>query len=124
MNAARDILGDWRITAVAFVLPVLIIVGIGFLNISQQWRAAVWAIGLTVMGGTCVANAVRCGRVHCYLTGPFLLIMAMVALLYGFGIIFPSYKDGWNVIGLLVLVGAAALIWIPEHFFGKYRHLE
>jgi hypothetical protein len=32
------------------------------------------------MGVACIVNALRCGRVHCYLTGPFFLLMAVIAL--------------------------------------------
>jgi hypothetical protein len=75
---------------------------------------------LTTMGAGCLANALRCGRVHCYLTGPFFLLVAIVALLYGLGVV-PLGADGWNILGLLALVGALALWFIPEVFFGRYR---
>ncbi len=32
-----------------------------------------------------MANALRCGRLHCYITGPFFVAMAIVTLLYGLG---------------------------------------
>jgi hypothetical protein len=57
---------------------------------------------------------------HCYLTGPFFLGMALVALLYGLGVV-PLGGKGWNVIGLTTLLGAIALCCLPELFFGKYR---
>jgi len=72
------------------------------------------------MGIGCVANAVRCGRVHCYVTGPFFLVMAAVALLYGFGA-FALGKQGWNLLGAVALVGALVLIYLPERLFGTYR---
>ena len=72
------------------------------------------------MGAACIANARRCGRVHCYLTGPFFLVMALVALFYGLGIL-PLGRNGWNLIGLTILIGAIALCCLPELLFGKYR---
>jgi hypothetical protein len=72
------------------------------------------------MGTACTANAVRCGRLHCYITGPFFLVMAVVTLLYGLGIV-PLGVHGWSLIGLTILVGAIALCCLPELFFGKYR---
>ena len=75
---------------------------------------------LSVMGIACIANAARCGRVHCFLTGPFFMGMAVVTLLYGVGIV-PLGANGWNVIGLTILVGAIALGCLPELFLGRYR---
>jgi hypothetical protein len=64
-------------------------------------------------------NALRCGRVHCYLTGPFFLLMALIALSYGLGILRLG-GNGWNLLGLTTLIGAIALC-PPEMFLGKYR---
>lgn len=72
------------------------------------------------MATGCIANAVRCGRVHCYFTGPFFLLMAIVTLLFGIGIL-PLSRNGWNWIGLTILLGAIAFYYLPELFFGKYR---
>jgi hypothetical protein len=72
------------------------------------------------MGAACMVNAFRCGRVHCYLTGPFFLLMALVTLLYGLGGT-PQVRDGWNLIGLTILVGASILCCLPEMLWGKYR---
>lgn len=92
----------------------------GFVNVGTLWRGVIWAIALTVMGSACVVNAVRCGRVHCYVTGPFFLLLALVSLLYGFGLL-PLGREGWNIIALVAIVGAAVLFWLPERVFGKYR---
>ena len=72
------------------------------------------------MGVACMVNALRCGRVHCYLTGPFFLLMALVALSFGLGIL-RLRGSGWNLLGLITLVGAIALWCLPEMFLGKYR---
>lgn len=87
---------------------------------SSEWRAIVWMIALTVMGTGCLVNAKRCVRVHCYLTRPFFLVMAVVTLLYGAGVMRIG-RRGWNRIGLTVLVGAIVLCCLPEMVFGKYR---
>ncbi len=75
------------------------------------------------MGIGCVANAVRCGRVHCYVTGPFFLVMAAVALLFGVGALALG-KYGWNLLGAVALVGALVLIYVPERLFGTYRRVQ
>jgi hypothetical protein len=46
--------------------------------------------------------------------------MAVVTLLFGLGVL-PLGGNGWNAIGLTILVGAIALSCLPEIFFGKYR---
>ena len=95
-------------------------VAVGRLAISSGWRAVVWTVALATMGVACVVNAVRCGRVHCYLTGPFFLLMALAALSYGLGILHLG-GNGWNVLSLITLVGTIALWCLPEMFLGRYR---
>ena len=72
------------------------------------------------MGVACIVNALRCGRVHCYLTGPFFLLMALIALSYGLGILRLG-GNGWNALGLIPLIGTLALWCLPEMFLGRYR---
>jgi len=72
------------------------------------------------MGVACIVNAFRCGRVHCYFTGPFCFLMALVALSYGLGILHLG-GNGWNLLVLIILIGAIALGCVPEMFLGKYR---
>jgi hypothetical protein len=72
------------------------------------------------MGMACMVNALRCGRVHCYFTGPFFFLMALVALSYGLGILRLG-RNGWNLLGLIALSGAIALWYLPEMFLGRYR---
>jgi hypothetical protein len=98
----------------------MVLIAAGFPPVGESWRTAVWVIALTTMGGACFANAIRCGRVHCYFTGPFFVVMAIVALFYGLGFV-PIGGDGWNILGLTVVVGALLLWFIPEFFFGRYR---
>ena len=119
-NASRDMLSNWLIAGPVFWLPAVVLLVSGFLDMSQGWRTGVWMAALSTMGIACVINARRCGRVHCYATGPFFLIMAILALLYGSGVVSLG-KHGWNVIGAIVLVGALLLCCLPEALIGKYR---
>jgi len=118
--ASRDILRDPRLAFAFYGLPILAIVAAGAAPIDNIWRGAVWALACLVMGGACIANALRCGRVHCYLTGPFGIVMAAAAALYGAGVL-PLGGDGWNLLGLALVVGMAALAFGPERLLGKYR---
>ncbi len=119
-SASRDILSNVPLTALLFWLPILVLLVSGFFQIGQAWRTAAWVVALAIMGASCVVNALRCGRVHCYVAGPFFLAMAIIALSYGFGVI-PLGTNGWNFIGGAVLIGALILCCLPEAFLGRYR---
>jgi hypothetical protein len=97
-------------------LPAIAIVAVGPLAIGSGWRAVVWTVALATMGMACIVNAFRCGRVHCYLTGPFFILMALVALSYGLGILHLGGK-GWNLLGVITIVGTIALWCLPEMFW-------
>ncbi len=117
---SHDILSSrWRVFLL-YWLPAIAIVAVGPLAISSAWRAVVWTVALATMGTACIVNALRCGRVHCYLTGPFFFLMALVALLYGLGILRLG-GNAWNLLGLIALVGTIVLWWLPEMLLGKYR---
>ena len=51
---------------------------------------------------------------------PFFFLMALVALSYGLGMLHLG-GNGWNLLGLITLVGAIALWCLPETFLGRYR---
>jgi hypothetical protein len=118
---SRDFLSRPWLAFLLYGLPVIAILVSGSAHISELWRTLVWTLALLVMGAACAANARRCGRVHCYLTGPFFLLLAAVTMLYGFGILRLGH-NGWNMIGLALLIGAVVLCCLPEMLFGKYRH--
>ncbi len=115
-----DLLSDRFATIAIYWFPIAVLIASGFFAIGNAWRSAIWAIALVTMGGGCVVNALRCGRVHCYATGPFFLLMAAVAVLYALGVV-PLGPRGWNTIALVTLVGGVALYYLPELFFGRYR---
>jgi len=117
---SRDILSSrWRVFILYWV-PAIAIVVAGAPAISSGWRTVVWTVALATMGVACIVNALRCGRVHCYLTGPFFLLMAPIALLYGLGVLHLG-GNGWNLLDVMTLIGAIALWCLPEMFLGKYR---
>lgn len=117
---SRDILSRPALAFLVFWLPAIAIGAAGTSHISDAWRTAVWTVALGVMGVGCIVNARRCGRVHCYATGPFFLLMAVVTLFYGWGIL-PLGRRGWSLIGLAVVVGGLALCCLPEMVLGRYR---
>lgn len=82
-------------------------------------KTFVWALALAWMGGACLLNARRCGRVHCRFTGPFLLTVILPVLGRGAGLL-PPGDEGWRRLGLAI-GGTAALWWISERAMGRYR---
>jgi hypothetical protein len=117
---SRDILSNLLLAGALWWLPIIAMVATAYLKVGSSWRTVVWMVALAVMGGACVANAILCGRVHCYATGPFFLAMALVTLFYGLGVL-PLGRNGWNFIGLATLVGGVVLCCLPEAFLGRYR---
>lgn len=85
-----------------------------------QYFAIVWPVVLTFMGVACWLNARRCGRVHCYVTGPFFLLLALVGLLYGLGVV-PLGARGWSTLSIVLVVCGVVFIYVPEWLFGRYR---
>ena len=79
----------------------------------------VWPPALLWMGVACAVNAARCGRVHCYFTGPFFLVMAVFAALHGWEIV-PLGAAGWRWLGAITLTGGLTLAYLPELVLGKY----
>ncbi len=117
---SRDLLSSPWPALGLFWLPVIVLVVTGTSGLSGGWRTVTWTAALGVMGAACLANAFRCGRVHCYLTGPFFLLMALTTFLYGLGLV-PLDTKGWSLISLAVLIGAVASCCLPELLLGKYR---
>jgi len=117
---SRDILSSWWRVFILYWLPAIAIVVAGAPAISSGWRTVVWTVALATMGVACIVNALRCGRVHCYLTGPFFLLMALIAVSHGLGILRLG-GNGWNALGLITLIGTIALWCLPEMFLGRYR---
>jgi hypothetical protein len=115
---SRDLLSIPWLALAVFWLPAIAIVLAARFGVSNGWRTAVWTGSLIIMGTACIANARRCGRVHCYITGPFFLLMALVTFLYGLGVM-PLGRNGWNWIGLTILAGAIALCCLPELVLGE-----
>jgi hypothetical protein len=97
---SRDILSSpWRVLTLYWLTAIAIVLA-GAPAISSGWRTVVWTVALATMGVACIVNALRCGRVHRYITGPFFLLMALVALSYCLGILHLG-GNCWNHAGHL-----------------------
>jgi hypothetical protein len=86
-------------------------------------KTVLWTVSLGFMGVACLVNASRCGRIHCFFTGPFFILCAVVSLGYGLGLLRLG-PSGWKWIGDVTIIGAIALCCIPELVLGRYRRTE
>jgi len=89
-------------------------------NMNTLTHTAAWTFGFTVGGVACLVNARRCGRLHCFYTGPVYILAALASLLYGLGIL-PLGKHGWNwILGVAAVLSLIACCGL-EQLAGKYR---
>lgn len=118
-----DLLDSRLFNLLIYWVPAMVLVGSASAPLSSLVRAEIWAAALTVMGIGCLINAARCGRMHCYFTGPYFLIMAAAALTYGLGAL-PLGARGWTILTLVTLIGGVVLCFAPERLLGRYRYLR
>jgi hypothetical protein len=108
---------DRRSYVLAWGLPTALLILAIFMP--PPIRTAVWAGALIWMGVACIANAARCGRTHCYLTGPLFLGHGDGYVAHGIGVISVG-SQGWLWIGIAIAVGTAVLWIVPERLFGRF----
>src|SRR6266511_3510122 len=101
----RDLVRDRRASLLLWRVPLIALIASAFLK--DSLKAAIWTGSLTQMGVACLLNASRCGRLHCFFTGPFFLLGALASLLRGTGMI----RLTWSRIGITMLVGGILLTW-------------
>jgi len=117
-HPAKDLVGRksaWLLWGVPFTAVVATSVA----DVGPVARTGVWTLSLLAAGIACVVNARRSGRRHCYLTGPFFLVLAALSFLHGSGVLSLG-PWGWIGIGSALLVGTPLLTWAPEWIWGKY----
>ena len=94
-------------------LPIAaLIVGANWPNL----RLLLWIPALLIMGAACSVNAARCGRVHCYVTGPLCLFAALYVILCAFHL--APMQPGILLDSVLAI---AVLAYLAEFPLGKYR---
>jgi len=92
----------------------------GLLILGVLWgnaRAPLWSVAFLVGGAACVANAARCGRAHCYLTGPLYLVLSAVSALIGL----RAVSWTWWWVGATFLIGTL-LAYVTEFMGKRYVH--
>ncbi len=122
-DAPRRPVHDWvrnkRSFLLAWGIPIVIYVSLGFLGLPPALTVALWGGALAWMGMSCVLNARRCGRLHCYFTGPYMLALAVLVFVHGFGIVpLGERADVW--LSYAFVIGVPVLWLVPEMIWGKY----
>lgn len=113
----RDLASNTRAAAVLWGLPAAGFL-VGFF-VEPLPRTVLWTLSLSVGGAACLLNALRSGRLHCYLTGPFALIGALVVLAAGTGLLSLD-PQSWIWLGIALTAGALVLAFLPERLCGRY----
>ncbi len=110
IRSPRSYIVAWGIPTTALILGVFV---------PPPWRAFIWVLALLWMGAACLANAARCGRTHCYFTGPLFLLMALFVILHGFEIVWLG-PNGWMWLGAAIVTGTIGVWIVTEKVWGKF----
>lgn len=109
---ASGLARGWSAVPLWGVPVIALVVGSYFPTV----RLVLWLPEHLAMGVACLRNAARCGRLHCYVTGPLFLLAAVHVALSAFHVV-PMQAGTF----LNVILGVAILACLAEIAFGKYR---
>lgn len=111
MNGAAQ--SDWvkqPVTAALWwCLPLCLGILASVLLPSPRTTAVAWAAMFAWMGTGCVLNALRCQRLHCYISGPVFFLGAVAAGLFAAGVFATRLN---NIVG--ATLAFALLSFVPE----------
>jgi hypothetical protein len=115
--ASRDWVRQPLFALLWWGLPLAVALGSNFFRMSLREAAWIWSGSMAVMGAGCALNAMRCHRLHCYISAPVLLLGSVGAALI-------ALFDAWGPFALthvttvaIALVGAS---FIPELLRRRY----
>lgn len=110
-NASRDLT---RGSSALFFwgLPIVLLFAGGAWPQRGVW---LWVVAFAIMGAGCLINLARCGRTHCYVTGPAFLLAALWSLLSVFGVV--TMHPNFLMLGVVVIV---MLAYVAEAPLGRY----
>ena len=114
----KDLLSSRWAMLLLWIGPWVLILSTGGTN--SIIHAFVWTFAFSVAGVACLVNARRCGRLHCFFTGPVFLLAALASLLYGLDIL-PLGGHGWMWILDSAVVLSLLACCVLESLFGKYK---
>jgi hypothetical protein len=99
-------------------LPIALGASVGLLHLSFRASAGICAGLFVWMATGCGLNAMRCHRLHCYISGPVLLLGAIFAGLVAAGVANPGPGAFHNVVGATLVL--ALLSFLPEMLWKRY----
>ena len=107
---------DWVTRPVAGFLWWCLPLGLGlaanFLALPVRGTAIIWVILFVWMGTGCILNALRCHRLHCYVSGPTFLLGAVVLGFLATGLLAFGPHALNNIVGVTLVI--ALLSFVPE----------
>ncbi|MEO7208038.1 MAG: hypothetical protein ABI145_14950 [Steroidobacteraceae bacterium] len=117
---------DWARKPIAtlflWCVPIALGASTSLLIPSSRIVAAVWVVAFAWMGIGCLLNARRCRRLHCFISGPVLLLGAVVVGLLAAGAINLGLHAINNTISITLML--ALFSFVPEAIWGKYGHRQ
>jgi hypothetical protein len=110
----HDLVRGARSFLLLWGLPLaLVVLGLAWPRV-QVW---LWVPAGVIAGSACLANASRCGRLHCYLTGPLFLAGAAATLLAHLGVL--RLDPAWILAAMVIGTGIGyAAEWIRGAYVG------
>ena len=113
---------DWARQPLTIILwwglPVAAGVAAGLLRLPSRASASVCAVSFAWMATGCLLNARRCHRVHCYISGPVLLVGAIIAGLVAAGVVDLGSRTFSNAVSAILVL--ALLSFVPEMVWKRY----
>lgn len=110
--STSDLVGQ-RSGLLLWGLPTLVI--LAGIYVGPALRTFLWTPAFLVMGGACAYNAGRCGRIHCFTSGPLYIAAGLASFVAGLGLA----PVPWSWIALGALIGTV-LAHVPEWVRGRY----
>lgn len=118
----NDLVANRKHYALVWGAPALLLLLSWSMTMPLWAKGFIWATALVWMGRACLWNASRCGRWHCFFTGPFFLLSAFAAL--SIGLEWPvTGRMNFNALGLILLLATPVLHILPDVLGGTYRRL-
>jgi hypothetical protein len=93
-------------------LPLGVGFAANFLELPVRGTAIIWVILFVWMGTGCILNALRCHRLHCYVSGPTFLLGAVVLGFLATGLLAFGPHALNNIVGVTLVI--ALLSFVPE----------
>ena len=115
----KDLSADTRSFLAVWGAPIAMAGVLSLAPVPAWMTAAAWAAAFVWMGAACLFNARRCGRVHCFVSGPILLAGAGLVAAIGLDLI-RAGAFGFAA-AVAVTLALSGLSYVFELFWGRYR---